>query len=99
MSAQKIRVRLAEDGRAYEVAPSLCYTCPESVPASAVNVPVEAYAPDGIGPISVIVRARGARRPALAKTNPDPLTGSRVLLSLMSRDMLALFVAIVEPAR
>ncbi len=90
-----MNILLADDGRRYELGPSaVVYECPEGVAATARQVPVDAYPPSGKGPIRVKVE----HRTKLAREVPREAVklGDRVLLSLMGRDLLALFVATVE---
>jgi hypothetical protein len=91
----RIRVNVAAYGRSYTVLRSCCYTCPAEVPQGASNVDIEAYPAGGVGPIRV--RLAHPSRPRLARPRPEPEIGERVLLSLMWRDLLSLFVAVVEP--
>lgn len=78
------------------VARSNVYTCPDGVAADATSVPVDAY-PVTVG-APIRVKVTGGKRATLARAYPDPKPGERVLLSLINHDLLALFVATIEPA-
>jgi hypothetical protein len=93
---ERVRVEVADlpHRGVVTVARSNVYACPEGVPLGAVNVPIEAFPPSPGAPFRV--RVRGSR-PTLACYLPTPAVGERVLLCLISRDLLSLFVARVAP--
>lgn len=65
------------------------------MPMDAKSVPIDAFPKVSGAPFRV--RVTHAARPVLARCYPEPKAGERVLLMLLSHDLLSLFVAIVEP--
>lgn len=89
----RVRVEIADLPRrgVVTVARKNVYACPEAVPVGAVTIPIEAFPPSATAPFRV--RLRHGSRPVLARHRPAPEVGERVLLCLISRDLLSLFVA------
>ncbi len=74
---------------------SVIFCCPFAVPKDATNVKIAAYPPTDGDAFRVVLAPGKATVEALPRRTPEP--GERVLLCLLSQDLLSLFVATVEP--